>query len=54
MHLLSDLLLRLQNLAQHFGLGGHESSTGVVGGGGGRSPLPDASNVGVLRVDPTI
>jgi hypothetical protein len=30
-------------------------STGVMGGGGGRSPLPDVSKpLGVLRVDPTI
>jgi hypothetical protein len=30
-------------------------STGVMGGGGGRSPLPDTSKLlGVLHVDPTI
>jgi hypothetical protein len=30
-------------------------STGVMGGGGGKSPLPDASKpLGVLRVGPTI
>jgi hypothetical protein len=54
LHLLGDLRLRLQNLAQHFGLVAMKVSTGVMGGGGGRSPLPDSSKLlGVLRVDPT-
>jgi hypothetical protein len=54
-HLLGDLLLCLQYLAQHFGLGGMKASDGVMGGGGDKSPLPLAPKpLGELRVVPTI
>jgi hypothetical protein len=54
-HLLRDLLLRLENLANTSVWAAMKVSTGVMGGGGGISPLPDASKpLGVLRVDPTI
>jgi hypothetical protein len=54
-HLLGDLLLCLQDLAQHFGLGGHEGLRRGHGGGGGKSPLPLAPNpLGELRVVSTI
>jgi hypothetical protein len=54
-HLLRDLLLRLQIWRNTLVWAAMEVSTGVMGGGRGRSPLPDASKpLGVLRVDPTI
>jgi hypothetical protein len=54
-HLLGDLLLRLQDLAQHFGWVAMKASDGVMGGGGGKSPLPLAPKpLGELRVVPTI
>jgi hypothetical protein len=47
--------LCLQDLAQHFGLGGHEGLRRGHGGGGGKSPLPLAPNpLGELRVVSTI
>jgi hypothetical protein len=54
-HLLGNLLLRLQDLAQHPVCVAMKASDGVMGGGGGKSPLPLALNpLGELRVVPTI
>jgi hypothetical protein len=54
-HLLGDLLLRLQDLAQHLGLGGHEGLRQCHGRGWWQSPLPLAPKpLGELRVVPTI
>jgi hypothetical protein len=54
-HLLGDLLLRLQDLVQHLVCIAMKASDGVMGGGGGKSPLPLAPNpLGELRVVPTI
>jgi hypothetical protein len=54
-HLLGDLLLHLQDLAQHLSWVAMKASDGVMGGGGGKSLLPLALKpLGELRVVPTI
>jgi hypothetical protein len=55
-HLLSDLLLCLQDLARSTSVCvPMKASDGVMSGGGGKSPLPFAPNpLGELRVVPTI